>query len=260
MATAKVVDSKVGGGHYALVQGVQGASRLEVLTRLSWSSSQAFLKSQGVKEGMHCLEAGCGAGAVSRLLKELLGTSGTLTGFDMDAESIEMAARLFADEVGATFKVLNIEQDEFVDDQQYDVIYCRFFLEHLKDPFRCIRLLSKKLKPGGLFIAQDIDCGGLFCWPENAAYQRNAELLAQLINVRGGQPDFGRCLPGMLKKAGYLHVNIRVENLAFLDGEGKQFMPLTLEALRKGLLEEELISKSDYMTLLYDLREFCNGQ
>ncbi|AMO58058.1 hypothetical protein GZ77_20205 [Endozoicomonas montiporae] len=248
----------LGSLHYAFVHGVLGASRLEVLTRLSWPSSYNFLVSQGVREGMSCLEAGCGAGSITRHLKDFLGSDGGVTGFDMDEETIELARKKFSDTSGVSFQVLDLEEDGVSFDQQFDVVYCRHLLEHLADPETSIRKLSRYLKPGGLFIAQTIDCEGQYCWPDNDAYQKSAELLARIIDVRGGHSDCGQWLPSMLRKQKFLHINIEVENLVYLEGEGKQFVPLTMETLRKGLLEEGLLEKDEFRQLLSDLRQFCN--
>ena len=248
-----------GGLHYAFVHGVLGASRLEVLTRLSWPSSQKFLLSQGVREGMNCLEAGCSVGAITRNLQELLGENGSVAGFDMDKESIELAQKKNSGLNNVSFKVLDLEGDiKDAYDQKFDVVYCRLILEHLSNPEKSIRELTRHLKPGGLFVAQTIDCAGQFCWPDNSAYEKSAELLAQIIDVRGGHSDCGRWLPSILRKQKFLHINIEVENLVFMEGEGKQFVPLTMEALRKGLLEEGLLEKDEFRQLLSELRQFCS--
>lgn len=247
-----------GGLHYAFVHGVLGASRLEILTRLSWPSSQNFLVSQGVREGMSCLEAGCGAGAITRHLQSFLGKDGFVTGFDMDEESIELARKKFSDSRGVNFQVLDLEVDDLAFDQQFDLIYCRHVLEHLSDPEASIRKLTRYLKPGGLFVAQTIDCEGQYCWPDNAAYQKSAGLLARIIDSRGGHSDCGRWLPSILRKLKLLRLHVEVENLVYLEGEGKQFVPLTMEALGKGLLEEGLLEKEEFRQLLSELRQFCN--
>ncbi|UYM14540.1 class I SAM-dependent methyltransferase [Endozoicomonas euniceicola] len=247
-----------GGLHYAFVHGVLGSSRLEILTRLSWPSSQKFLMSQGISEGMSCLEAGCGAGAITGHLRGLLGEGGFVTGFDMDAESIELARKKFAGIRGLDFKVLDLEADELAFNQSFDLVYCRLILEHLPDPEAAIQKLTRYLKPGGLFVAQTIDCEGQYCWPDNAAYQKSAGLLGQIIDVRGGHSDCGRWLPSIVRKQKFLRINVEVENLVYLEGEGKQFVPLTMEALGKGLLEEGLLEKDEFRELLNDLRRFCN--
>ena len=250
--------NKVAKSSYALVQGVQGASRLEVMTRLSWPSSQNFLVSQGVREGMSCLEVACGAGAITRQLKSFLGGGSLVTGFDIDEKSIELARKKFADARGVNFQVVDLEADELAFDQPFDLVYCRHILEHVSDPEASIHKLTRYLKPGGLFVAQTVDCEGRYCWPDNAAYQKSVELLARVVDVRGGHSDCGRWLPSILRKQNFLHINIKVENLVHLEGEGKQFLPLTMEAVEKGLLEERLLEKDEFRELLNGLRQFCN--
>lgn len=42
------------------------------------------LSQAGLKKGMHCLDVGCGTGAVMRLIGDVAGGEGSVTGFDMD--------------------------------------------------------------------------------------------------------------------------------------------------------------------------------
>lgn len=245
------------GSTYAIAQGEQGASRLEVLTRLTWSSSARFLQKQGCLDGMHCLELGCGAGAVSQVLLALLGDKGRLTGFDIDSESIALAKKN-VNEPAANFTVMDLEKDSLPSEPVYDLIYCRLILEHLSDPMAVISRLNKQLKPGGVFVVQDADCHDFLHWPENAAYQQYAKLLTALIKKQGGCPQLGRQLPSIFRRSGFTDINFEVEHPIYVEGEGKQFPIMTLEAIREGLLKEKLLSEKEYSVLLDKLSQFCS--
>ena len=55
------------------------------------SSTAALLDAAGVREGMRCLDLGCGGGDVTLALARLVGPSGVVVGIDMDAVKIELA-------------------------------------------------------------------------------------------------------------------------------------------------------------------------
>ena len=54
-------------------------------------STAALLDGAGVREGMRCLDLGCGGGDVTLALARLVGPSGRVIGIDMDAVEIELA-------------------------------------------------------------------------------------------------------------------------------------------------------------------------
>lgn len=242
---------------YAIAQGDQGASRLEFLTRLTWPDTYHFLKKLPL-EGKHCLEPGCGAGAVSAHLLELLGDNGRLTAFDIDPASVTIARKNIPDP-RVEFKVRDLSTDHTAPDEQYDIIFCRFILEHIHNPAETIEKLKEWLKPGGMLIAEDIDAGGFFCHPDSEYFQQFRELLQECIRVRGGDPQLGFKLPVLFKSAGFIDLEIEVVNRASLDDDVKQFSLITLDAFRDSLIDEKLLNEADFLKLRERLSEFYSN-
>ncbi len=54
-----------GADRYVLRGGDEGAQRLRLLARAVWPTTKTFLREVGVAPGAHCLDAGCGIGAVT---------------------------------------------------------------------------------------------------------------------------------------------------------------------------------------------------
>ncbi|WP_461536663.1 class I SAM-dependent methyltransferase [Spongorhabdus nitratireducens] len=194
---------------YAIAQGDLGASRLELLTQLTWQYSLRFLRKQISLEGKQCLEPGCGTGAISAHLLKLLGNEGRLTAFDIDPASIAQAKQNIPDP-RAEFKIQNLSAITPDDSEKYDIIYCRFILEHIPDPVDVIHRLRSLLKAGGLLIAEDIDTRGFFCSPDNEYFQQFAELVGSAISVRGGNPRLGPRLPAIFQDAGFIDLDVEV--------------------------------------------------
>ena len=53
---------------YAIRGGDEGTRRLDLLSRVAGPTTEVFLDAAGIAPGMTCLDAGCGAGHVTRSL------------------------------------------------------------------------------------------------------------------------------------------------------------------------------------------------
>src|SRR5947207_16019613 len=85
-------DDETGPG-YVLRGGEQGAERLELLARVKWPTTKALLRRVGLRPGMHCLDVGCGSGAVTLKLARWVGPAGRAVGVDLDERCLELARR-----------------------------------------------------------------------------------------------------------------------------------------------------------------------
>ena len=63
--------------HYVIHGGVAGSNRMQVVARACWPTTSTLLQRAGIKEGMNCLDLGCGAGEVSFELARIVGPQGS---------------------------------------------------------------------------------------------------------------------------------------------------------------------------------------
>lgn len=133
-------------------------SRLDMKTRAEQVLRQASWA--GIGEGMQVLDAGCGVGKTSSILKELVGDTGTVTGADLSADRLAEATRRYGRE-GVRF----IRQDltrPFAETEHYDAVWMRFLLEYFADdPLNIVRNAAATLKPGGIMVLADLDRNSL---------------------------------------------------------------------------------------------------
>ena len=85
------------------------------------------------------LDAGCGDGAVARLLRERVRE---VTAVDVEASPA------WSDAPGLTFAVANAEQLPFAD-ASFDVVHSKDSLHHMKSPERALREYRRVLRAGG---------------------------------------------------------------------------------------------------------------
>ncbi|MGH9199303.1 MAG: methyltransferase domain-containing protein, partial [Acidimicrobiia bacterium] len=213
----------------------------------------------GITPGMACLDVGCGGGDVTFDLAQLVGPEGRAVGSDIDETKLELARREAEDrQLGnVEFRLLDIGQSEGAPDApEFDVVYARFLLTHLKDPSGALARMLGVLQPGGVGIIEDIDFTGYFCHPYSAALWRYVELYTQAVQRRGGDPNIGPRLPELLLDAGFERVQMNVVQPAAIEGDIKLINPLTMENIVDSVLAEGLASKEEVDRIIDDLYQF----
>jgi SAM-dependent methyltransferase len=235
---------------YMIRGGLEGRERLRVLARVLHPTTALLFDRVGVAEGSRCLDAGCGGGDVTMELARRAGPAGRVVGVDMDEAKLALA-REEADRAG----VVNVEYlaaDVLAGEvePEFDVVYARFLLTHLADPAGAAVKLVGSLRPGGAVIVEDIDFTGSFCQPEAAAYRRYVDLYTQTGLARGGDPNIGPRLPGILRGAGCEANGVNVVQPAGLEptgyeGDAKVVSALTMENIADATVAEGLATREE---------------
>ena len=102
-----------------------------------------LFQSFGFKEGMRMLEPGCGRGEFLKNFKDL--------GLDVVGVDTSPEAIAFVD--GLDIKLCDIENEKLpFDDNTFDVIYSKSFIEHLYYPEKYLEEAYRVLKPKGMLL------------------------------------------------------------------------------------------------------------
>jgi hypothetical protein len=154
-----------------------------------------------------------------------------------------------------TFRVCDASDE--LGDAEYDVAYARFLLTHVSDPSSVLAKMVRAVKPGGLVVVEDIDFSGHFSHPENEAFQRYQALYCESVHRRGGDPNIGPRLPGLLLDAGCEEVAMTVVQPAGMEGEVKLISPITMENIADAVIAESLATKEEIDGVVAELYAFA---
>jgi 2-polyprenyl-3-methyl-5-hydroxy-6-metoxy-1,4-benzoquinol methylase len=75
-------------GEYALATGAAAVRRLHILHNVYSPVGRRVLLQAGLAAGMKVADFGCGVGVVSRMLAEMTGPSGSVTGVDINGAQL----------------------------------------------------------------------------------------------------------------------------------------------------------------------------
>ena len=241
---------------YVIRGGEQGRSRMSVIARAMWPTTERLLLGAGLTRGMRCLDLGCGAGDVSLALARLVGPSGSVNGVDQDDVKLEFAREDADGErlSNVQFRASNVEQLE--DDAEYDLVYARFLLTHLRDPAAVLRRMVRAARPGGVIVVEDIDHAGVFSHPHSAALEQFVGLYNRVGRSRGADPEIGPKLPGLFREVGLTELQLSHVQPVYLDGEAKHIHRITLDNIAPALTAAALATDAELEALARGLGEF----
>jgi SAM-dependent methyltransferase len=155
----------------------------------------------GPLAGARCLEAGAGAGSVTRWLAAQAGPAGQIVATDTDPRFLAAAEK-----AGVEVRRHDILADP-LEPGRYDLAHCRALLFHLADPRQAVRNMAAAVRPGGWLLIEDADYVSLVAadpaHPRAARFDQTVRKLTTFFAASGAlDPCLGRRLPSLITAAG----------------------------------------------------------
>ncbi len=126
---------------------------------------EAMIRSVGLQFGGRVLDAACGAGGFLPLISSLVGSSGSVSAFDLAPDTVNVVRQRIVS--GEFHSPVDVRVASLLDipfgDKEFDAVWCANSLEYLNDGElpRALAEFERVLRPGGLLAMKDAD-GGLF--------------------------------------------------------------------------------------------------
>lgn len=212
--------------------------RLTLLEHVFDPFSIRNLDRLGVEPGARCLEVGAGAGSIARWLGELAGP-GNVVATDLSTTYLAPLAE-------RGIEVLRHDVTADPAPGEFDLIHCRFVLDHLPEREDAIKRMASWLNPNGWLL---VECGTIA--PELSSHPAVRHTLEALGSVLaksiGTHPTWARTLPQPLRGAGL--EDCRAEGLVLPAEGGSAFarwMAATVKLAETPALDTGLVTREEF--------------
>jgi ubiquinone/menaquinone biosynthesis C-methylase UbiE len=178
-------------------------ARLEMQAKALEPFTREALIAAGVGAGWRCLDVACGTGAVTRMLGEMVGASGSVHAVDIDVRHVD-----------ATVGKLKESGPDIYSTEQFDatgpgaprgaafnLVFARLLICHMTDPVGTLKNLWSWVAPGGVLLIQDYDMGVMKVTPPNPLVEEGFEIIQQCFAKAGKDYRAGASMPHYFQRA-----------------------------------------------------------
>lgn len=212
--------------------------RLHLLHDLYAGEGRRALVAAGLRPGMTVADFGCGLGLTTRMLADLIGPSGTVTGIDRDPTLLREAAQHSA--ASASFVRRDVCRTG-LPSESFDLVYCRLLLLHLPHPMECLHEMRRALRPGGILVVEDSDLTTATSVPPTDV-DVFGELFARLAATLGLDASGARTLDRTVQDAGFADVHLEWHQPALPAGEQRMFLKWSVEEAAAAFLDAGIVT------------------
>jgi SAM-dependent methyltransferase len=263
-----VADSAIEGARgtvsdvYALETGDAGTARLRLLDVVYRAGTRQLLLDGGLRPGSHALDLACGIGMVSCWMAGEVGLDGHVVAADVNPDQLVVAK-------WHCTKCQNHEPIDYLEASAYetglppesfDLVHMRLLLCHLAEPAKAIAEAYRLLKPGGALVCQDLHLSSIYCFPASPAYTRMVEHGLAMGRVLGVDYNYGLRLPVAARNSGFSHVEVRLNQPAYLRGEEKRLWEHTFAEIVPAFLRTGVATQEELDALLADMRKCADDE
>jgi ubiquinone/menaquinone biosynthesis C-methylase UbiE len=240
---------------YVLATGRDAVRRLHVLHNIYAPAGRRVLAQAGLSRGMKVADFGCGVGVTTRMLAEMVGPTGSVTGIDADPGQIQQASELCENSglINTSFAAVSAYSTG-LPRNSFSAVYCRFLLLHLSDPAACLREMHDVLMPGGILFLEDGDLKSATSVPPTAL-DAFADLFGRLGPIKGVDYSVSNKLFHMVKDAGFRDIDMEIHQPALVRGENRILLKASVEEAGPAFVKAGLITADRLRTTLRDMQK-----
>ena len=247
--------------------GKRGQSRLSIFNTANQDHIKGLLTKLDLQSGMCVLDVACGTGDITCQMAERYPDTKVI-GIDFSEEQIRIAKENAVDKklTNVVFIVMSAYDIKKLSERyNFDRIFIRWVLGHLKDPQLVIESCKSLLKPHGVIVCEEGDIRTHHCESSNQSFQQCYGLfVSNIVNLqkkRGVDPEIGSKLSNMFYAVFNDQAIIETErhqlilssieqkeaaSTSFLDEVGQKFM------------DEDVLTQQQLSMLKSDLGEIVH--
>lgn len=206
------------------------AQAVEYETHAQW-----LLDTIAVPPGSRVLDVGCGPIGILGLLSEKVGPQGEVVGLEREARFVELARREVARRDLRNVRI--VEADALasgLDGETFDLVHERLVMVNVPERQRLLSEMLSLTAPGGTIALEDIDNVSWLCEPEHDSWVALIRIFHDVFRAGGGDPFIGRRLPALMRGAGVLDIQTRVQAVMAEPGQYRRTHLVSLLESIKG--------------------------
>jgi ubiquinone/menaquinone biosynthesis C-methylase UbiE len=176
------------------------------LAKLGEMTNDAFIQFLEFNETSAILDVGCGLGILTRRLAQMA-SRGTVWGIERSADQLAKAVQ---DLPNLHFQQADAHALPF-EDNSFDVVFCRYLLEHVANPVQVLTEMRRALKPGGKAFVQENNILINTFDPECPHFEAIWRQFARLQQTHGGDALIGKKLFRLMREAGFGGIRLSIQ-------------------------------------------------
>jgi ubiquinone/menaquinone biosynthesis C-methylase UbiE len=245
---------------YVLGNSKKEIERLNIQSALFEQETIRTLDIAGIKQGMRCLDAGCGLGHTSFLMSERVGNHGKVIGLDINKDNINTCKTNLGhiNNNNLEFVVGDLNDSITIKDHSFDFVYSRFLFQHLIEPEKTLAKIIKHTSDGGIITIEELDHGLWLSHPPDPNLRKLQRAYVGLLKLSGSDPFVARKLYGMFLR-NELKPNIAAYSVCVRmnDQPFNMMGVLMAEVLKESILKNNLMTLKQFDEMLTGLREYA---
>lgn len=202
---------------YILVHSDREIRRLKHQAGIINPITRRIFLAAGIAPGMRVLDVGCGAGDVSLLISELVGSTGHVVGVDREAVALAAAERQAAAHSIRNISFRQGDPATLSFDEPFDAAVGRYVLMFQADPATLLRNAARHVRPGGIVAFHEPDWSGARSHPPSRSYDQSCEWVVETFKRTGIETQMGGKLDAAFRAAGLAAPAMHLE--AVIGGE-----------------------------------------
>jgi len=190
--------------NYALELNEGELARYRLMAEIARKSEAELWAAAGIGTGARIADIGCGPGAVTAVLGEIVGPSGSVFGVDGDPGTVEVARDNLRIAGLANCEVsVGSADNSGLPASDFDVVMIRHVLAHNGGREQSIVEHGTSLaRPGGFVYVVDVDLTMGRLYPSDPDSEDMLDRYLQFLRSRGNNPQIGLALQSLQREAG----------------------------------------------------------
>ena len=207
--------------------------------------------------GSRAIDLGCGPQGVLDLLSERVGSAGRVVGLERNRKSVEMAKRFVADRGLKNVEVVQGDATATrLPGASFDLVHARLVLVNVPYVDSVVREMVRLARPGGVVASHEADYVSHFCDPPLPAWDRLFEIFKAYSFANGIDLSVGRRTHRLFREAGLVDIEVNPVIHVYPHGHNRRAIFWHfLQNVRDRVLEQELITESEFSELTAELKE-----